>query len=491
MENKQTISKNSIGKATVWSFAAELSAKIIVPVTNMVLARILAPEAFGIIATINTVVSFADMLSQAGFKKYIIQHEYQDKQSLYKGANVAFLTDFSLAMFMWFLILIFSRPIAGSVGCKGCETGLIVSALSLPLTGLSSVQEALFQRELNYKVLFYRRLIVSFLPFFVTIPLALLGLDYWSIIIGTLTGNIVKIIILSIQCEWKPNLFYRLFIFKEMFSFSMWTLFETMALWASSYIDILIISNKLGSYYTGLYKNSQVTVTGLLTVITGATTSVLFASLSRCQNNNEEFNDIFFKFQKFVGLFVIPFGVIIYIFSDLITLILLGKKWMEASDFIGIWGLCTSLVCVFGTFSREVYRAKGEPKISLTIQLLHLLFVIPVCLYGVSKGFHTLIYVRSFAFLQIIIVHLLFIKFRFRIPVIKMFLEVKEPIAVSVFIGLLCNVIYKYFDKNIFSQIILLLIFIVLYLILISVFKEYRKIYYNLINKLFKKGNKK
>ncbi len=77
-------------------------------------------------------------------------------------------------------------------------------------------------------------------------------------------------------------------------------------------------------------------------------------------------------------------GVGIYFFSDLITRVLLGIQWMEASKFIGIWGLCTSLVCVFGTFSREVYRAKGRPKISLAAQLLHLAFIIPVCMYDHS-----------------------------------------------------------------------------------------------------------
>ena len=68
-------SNRLIGNATAWSFAAEMSAKLIVPITNIILARILAPEAFGIIATINMVVSFADTFSTAGFQKYIVQHE--------------------------------------------------------------------------------------------------------------------------------------------------------------------------------------------------------------------------------------------------------------------------------------------------------------------------------------------------------------------------------------------------------------------------------
>ena len=69
----------SIGKATMWSFAAEIAAKLITPITNIILARILAPEAFGIIATINMVVSLADTFSTAGFQKYVIQHKIEEK----------------------------------------------------------------------------------------------------------------------------------------------------------------------------------------------------------------------------------------------------------------------------------------------------------------------------------------------------------------------------------------------------------------------------
>ena len=72
MEN--SISTN-INKSLKWSSITEIVAKLIQPITNMILARILAPEAFGVVATINMIINFADMFTDAGFKKYLVQYE--------------------------------------------------------------------------------------------------------------------------------------------------------------------------------------------------------------------------------------------------------------------------------------------------------------------------------------------------------------------------------------------------------------------------------
>lgn len=482
--NRTSVSSAKIGKATAWSFAAEIAAKIIVPITNIILARILAPEAFGIIATINMVVSFADTFSTAGFQKYIVQHEYKDKKSLFDGATVAFWTNFGISVLAWLIIAIFNNQIANFVGNPGCGIGLMVAALSLPLTSFSCIQEALFQRQLNYKILFYRRILVSILPFFVTIPLAYFGLGYWALIIGTLAGNLLKAVLLTVTSEWKPKWYFNIKLLKQMFSFSMWTLFESIAMWASSYIDILIISNGLGAYYTGLYKNSQSTVTSILTIITGATTSVLFAALSRAQSDDKRFNDIFYSFQKNVAIFVLPIGVGIFCFSDLITRVLLGTQWMEASKFIGIWGLCTSIVCVFGTFSREVYRAKGRPKISLLAQLLHLIFIIPICMYGVKKGFNTLIYLRSFSYLQIIVVHMIFIKTIFRMSPFEMFWKVKEPTLCSILMGAVGKILLQNLSNGMIWQFLYVSVCAVFYFAILSLFKGYREAFVQILRKV-------
>lgn len=90
---------------------------------------------------------------------------------------------------------------------------------------------------------------------------------------------------------------------------------------------------------------------------------------------------MFFKFQKLVGILIIPIGIGIFLFSDLITQILLGSQWMEASPFIGLWGLTSAISIVLAHYSSEVYRSIGKPKLSVLAQWLHIIVLWPVLLF--------------------------------------------------------------------------------------------------------------
>ena len=74
----ETKSNKSIQGSMIWSFGAEILVKLISPVTNMALARILAPDAFGVVAVCNMIVSFVDIISDAGFSKYMVQCDFAD-----------------------------------------------------------------------------------------------------------------------------------------------------------------------------------------------------------------------------------------------------------------------------------------------------------------------------------------------------------------------------------------------------------------------------
>lgn len=477
---------NRILSATKWSTVTEIAAKLVVPITNMILARILAPEIFGIIATINMVISFCDLFTSAGFQKYLIQHEYKEEKDLHRGATVAFWTNLTLSLSLWLLLVVFRDGIAEFVGSPGYGNAIVAAGASLPLTALSSIQIALNQRKLNYKTLFLNRLAAIFTPFAVTIPLALLGFSYWSLIIGTVSGYLVQGVVLTLCAPWKPTFYYSFPLLKEMLSFSIWTLCETFALWASSWVDIFIISNRLSTYHTGLYRTGQSTVTAILSIVTSSVTSVLFSSLSKVQNDDEKFEEVFLSFQKIVAMLVLPLGCGIFLYSDLITTILLGKQWLEASSFIGVWGLCTALVATYGTFSRESYRAKGKPKVSLIAQLLHLVFVIPVCYWGTTRGFSTLIYARSFAFLQIVLVHLIFMKLVIKFNISKMFTTTFPCIVSSLCMVAVSLALHKMLAQSLVLDFLEIFICIVVYFSVLCLFSSYRAMLKEFI-KRFKK----
>ena len=106
------IDNHIIVNATKWSAIAEVLAKLITPITSMVLARLLTPDAFGVVATITMIISFAEIFTDACFQKYVIQHEFVNDDDRDESTNVAFWSNLALAFILWGIIAIFNEPLA-------------------------------------------------------------------------------------------------------------------------------------------------------------------------------------------------------------------------------------------------------------------------------------------------------------------------------------------------------------------------------------------
>ena len=459
--------------ATKWTTITEFIAKLVIPLSNMILARILAPEAFGVVATVTMIISFADMFSDSGFQKYLIQKEFDTKKERFEYANVAFWTNFIISIFIWIIIVIFSENIAELVGNKGLGNVIIIACIQLPITAISSIQIALYRREFNFKVLFYNRLVIIFSPFVITIPLALIGYNFWSLIIGNLVSTFLSAILLTLKSEWKPRFKYSIEILKRMLGFSIWTLLESMAIWLTTWIDTFVIGNALSSYYLGVYKTSTSLVNSLMSIVTAATTPILFSGLSRLQNEPYEFKELYFRFQKIVAMLIIPLGVGLYSYRELATKIMLGNKWMEASFIIGLWSLTSVLVIVFSHFSSEVYRALGKPKLSLVAQLLHLIFLVPTLLLAVNYGFTTLVIARSIVRLQAILVHFVIMQFIIKISIFRS-LKNTFPIFLSVSIMYVFSLFFKNLYSGVLMQFVGILLCVILYVLVLFLFPKER-----------------
>jgi PST family polysaccharide transporter len=480
------IEADKIKKATSWSLAAEVAGKLISPISNMVLARLLSPEAFGVIATVTMITSFADMFTDAGFQKYLVQHEFKDDEDLHASTNVAFWSNLSISFFLWIIICLNREWLAETVGNPGLGNVVAVACISLPLTSFSSIQMALFRRSFDFKTLFLVRLISIFVPIIVTIPLAFAIRSYWALIIGTIVINALNAIVLTVKSRWKPILYYNFDILKQMFSFSIWTLVEQISIWLTSYVGTFIVGTKLTSYYVGIYKTSMTTVNQIMSLITSAVTPVLFSALSRTQNNDKEFHKIFYSFQKMVGLFVIPLGLGVYLYRDIVTSILLGDQWSEAKDFIGLWGLMSAVTIVFSHFSSEVYRAKGKPKLSFFVQCTHLAVLIPALIISVSSSFEALYITRSLIRFEIIIVNVIILSRFFDISFVSQFRNCFGTI-ISSLIMTVCAIFVRSLIPGLVWSLCSIIICIIVYFISIMMFKEERVIVLGFLSNLKKK----
>ncbi len=465
---------NKVARATKWSLITEIIAKLISPIVNMILARLLVPEAFGAVATITMIISFAEIFTDAGFQKYIVQHEFEDDDDFDKSVNVAFWSNLTLSMVFVLAIWIFRNSLAELVGSPDLGIGIAIASFNIICVAFSSIQMAIYRRNFRFKTLFYVRMITSLIPLAVTVPLALIFRNYWALLLGTLSMHFVQAAILTMKSKWKPRFYYSLRRLKEMISFTSFTMLETVAIWLTQYADTFIVGKFLSDYFLGLYKTSITTVNAYMNIITSSIVPVLFAALSRYQNDDKEFKKTYFNFQKMVAIFLLPMSIGLYIYRDLVVSILLGKGWEEASGFVGLWGLTSAITIVLSYFASEVYRSKGKPNISLMLQLFHLLILVPALLLSVNRGFETLYTVRSIVRLECLVSAPIVLSAIFKIRIKDTVMNILPQTVSAIAMGVVSVFIKDMFGGMIW-QFVTVGICIVIYFGVLLLFPDMRK----------------
>ena len=313
-----------VATATKWSAITEVMGKLVAPVSSMILARLLTPEAFGVVATLNMVIAFTEIFTDAGFQKYLIQQPFENAEERDKDTNVAFWTNLVMSCVLWGIIAIFAEPLATLVGNPGLGIVLIVACASIPLAAFSSIQMALFKKDLDFKTLFYRRLVAIIVPLVVTVPLAFWMRSYWALVIGTICVNLANAIILTVKSNWRPRLYYSFARLRNMFAFCSWAILDAILIWATGYMDIFFIGIMLNDHYLGLYKTSITTVGQITALITSTILPVIMPALAKVRDDHAAMRELLLKLQKYTAILLLPIGFGIFMFSDLITEILLG-----------------------------------------------------------------------------------------------------------------------------------------------------------------------
>lgn len=426
----------TIAKATKWSLFTQIISKIIPPLSSMILARIFAPEVFGIIATVTMVTSFADTFSESGFQKYIISKKYDDPEELRKDADVAYWTNLGISIILWIIISLFSTPLCKVLGNPGVELALIVACAQLPITSLSSIQVATYHRSYSFGRVFWSQLISSISNLCLTLILALVGCGFWSIIFGNITGYLVKAIMLTVKSPWHPHFYYDIRRAIGIFSFSFWIMAEGLAVWLTSWFDSFVVGNRLSAHDLGIYKNSQSVVNGVLAIPQNSITNVLLVTLSKLKDNHEKYNEAFFHSQRMLAYILLPMAAGICVFRKLAVRIAFGTGWEDAEIVVGVWALASALRVLFVSINTSVYVSKGKPKISLYCQFIDMLFLIPTCIFGINLGFEKFVILRGIMRLDIIIPNFIILSrlfdIRFRSIAKNMFKPVIATVAMTV-----------------------------------------------------------
>lgn len=469
-----------VRKSTKWTVLTEFLSKIISPITGMLLARLLTPEAFGIMASIMVVTSFAEIFADAGFQKYFVQHEFYDEAEKRKCFGTALMTSCSVAIFIWLLMIYFAEEIAMLLGTAEVVAGIKVAGFGLVLTSFNGMQAAIFKRAFQFKLLFKLRMVTLVIPLLVTIPLAYMGVGFWALVWGMLAQQGAMCIVQARYTDmpiWQGLDGASL---RRMLSFSLWTMFESITIWFSTYGGMFLVGALLSSYYLGLYRGVLTLSGAAFSLITGAILPVMFAALARLQNDMPEFCRLFYDIQHKVTLLLMPLGAMLMIFSDVAVEIMLGEQWHEGDFFFGIWCITSSFSIVVNSLASEALRAKGMPRLSAFSQILHFPVLWFALWYGSKFDFDAVALGMCVSSLWLDLVKIFMLRqvlgFSLRIMIANI-LNGAVPASIA---GALAWYLRQVWDVyGIFAIVLIMIIFLICYMLIIMLRHDNRQLVIN------------
>lgn len=384
--------RNKIFTATLWSLFSEIIAKVIGPIGFLILTRILSPKDFGVVAVATTILGFVYVVSDLGIGKVLIQ-EKGDDEYLLKINNVGFWINAVLGSLLCFLMILFSSELAVFFGNPESSIVIKVMAIQVLFNSLSTVQISKKKKSLDFKFLFYLRLITVGIPLLISIPIAFLGGGYWAIVWGQLVGTFLSTLALWINSKWKPVFEIDIDVLKQIIAKSVWNSVDQIFVWLPLGADTYLISRYMSPNELGIYSTSKTLFSTAISLSLGAILPVMFSVYSKIIADDLRLKKTILSYQKII-FFVSSFmGIGIYIYRKLIEQILFNDKWVGISNVFGIIFLLTGFE-YFSTALAEGLRAKGFFRLVAINTSVVSLVSIPILFFFVEYGLIVYVSVR-------------------------------------------------------------------------------------------------
>jgi len=360
-----------MAKGAAWMVGFKLIERGIGLVSTVILARLLEPGDFGLVAIASAFLGLLMLLTGFNFDVVLIQKQNADRQ-LYDTAwsfNVIF--GLSLAV----CLIISAIPIAQFYHEPRLENILYILAVSTFLGGFGNIGPVAFRKELQFHKEFYFSLAKKLTGFTVCMMLAFTLHNYWALVWGAFAGRLLEVLLSYRVHPYRPR--FCLSGRRELFSFSMWMFINNFIFFAHTRMPDFIISKVLGAHalgvYTIAYEVSNLPTTELVAPINRA----VLPGYSKMADDPEAIRQGFLNVLSIIALCAVPAGIGVALVSDLLVTLILGEKWHEASPLIQMLAI-SGVVGALQTNTGALYLALGRPRYLTVITLVHLLLFLPL-----------------------------------------------------------------------------------------------------------------
>ena len=366
----------------LWRFAERCGTQAVSFAVSLILARLLLPEDYGVVALIEVFMEILRLFVDCGFKNALVQKKNADQTDF----SSVFYLHLSLGVLLYLCMFAAAPVIAGFYGYSEMTAAIRVMSLTLVLGGVNGVQHALVEKRMEFKRFFYSSLGGTLLSAVVGIGMAYAGFGLWALIAQRLTDQAVDTLVLAVTIRWRPSPCFSLKRLKPLGTYGGRILGASVLNSFVSNLTGLIVGKVYSASTLAYYDKGRRIPLLAVANVQASVQSVLFPAMAACQDQKERVRAILRR-SVMAGAYVIfPIMTGIAMCAEPLVRILYTEKWIDVVPFLIFWCFIY-LFHLLNTANIQAIQAVGRSDIFFRIevikQAISLLVIILVIPFGV------------------------------------------------------------------------------------------------------------
>lgn len=434
--------KSKITSSFLWRFAERCGAQGVTFIVSIILARILDPEIYGVVALVTVFSGILEVFVDSGFGNALIQKKDAD--------NLDFSTVFFFNIFicvLLYLLMFGISPIIARFYDRPQLTSVIrVASITILISGVKNVQIAYVSRNMLFKRFFFATLGGTVGAAVIGIYMAYNGYGVWALVLQSLFNQIVDTIILWITVKWKPQRTFSVERLKILFSYG-WKLLVASLLDAGyNKLRDLIIGKKYTANSLAYYSKGFAFPNTIALNINSSVDSVLLPTMSKMQDDYIALKAVTRRSIKICTFLMMPLMMGLAVCAEPIVRIVLTEKWIPCVPFLRVFCFTCSFWPVH-TANTNAVKALGRSELYLKLEIIKKLIGLTAVLISMWFG----VMAMAYSLLITCIIYLVIYSFPNKVLLGYSFFEqIKDiipPIIISCVMGVIVYCI-TYLELN-------------------------------------------
>lgn len=359
------------GRAAIWAFASIMGARIITLIGLTLLARLLAPREFGLLAFAMAYIVYVETIGDLGTGTALIY--WPDRRE--DAAQVTFIINLTAGVF-WCVITLIVAPYVADFFNAPHGTP-IVRALSFGflIKFLGNTHDALTRKDLRFQARALPEVAMATMKAVIALVLAWRGFGAWSLVWGHLCGLTASTILFWTVTPWRPRWHFPRDLFKPMLAYGRGIIFVNILGAIQDQTDLALIGRTLGLTALGLYQLAGKLPEATVTVIVRVASRVLLPAFSRVTAAGGHPKEAYLAAARYIGLVTLPVVTGLAILAHPFVLALFGPQWIAAAPIVTALAILAGIRAL-GSHPGDVLKAMGRVGVVARIETLRAVLIV-------------------------------------------------------------------------------------------------------------------